>query len=159
MVLGTTKNHERTTFHCFSLLYEEPLVGTFWSTLFSLIAHIFTLFENWTTSFCFLTQYMYGLEDFLSNKKVRYWNIRKKLMYKKATLKIFGWDIPTISWFLPIFGHFWLVQNDKWHQKFIFYIWGNFFKVLLSTLLLESMDYRSVGLKCLTQRFAVFPFS
>ena len=35
-------------------------------------------------------------------------------MYEKATLKIFGWDIPTISWFLPIFGHFWLVRmtND-----------------------------------------------
>ena len=102
---------------------------------------------------------MYALEEFISNNKVCYLKIRKKPVYKKATLKFFGWNIPTISWFLPIFGHFWLVQNDKWHQKFIFYIWGNFFKVLLSTLLLESMDYRSVGLKCLTQRFSVFPFS
>ena len=54
-----------TTFHSFSLLYKEAGVWTILGTLFHSIAYILSLFVNWTASFCFLTQYMYALEEFI----------------------------------------------------------------------------------------------
>ena len=80
-------------------------------------------------------------------------------MYEKATLKIWGGDIPRISLILPIFGHFYWVQNVERHLKHILYTQGNFLKVVKSSILSESRDYGSVALKCLTPRFALFAFS
>ena len=85
------------------------------------MAYIFSLFVNWTASFCFLTQYMYALEEFIRYYQVSYLKIGKKLTYKKATLKIWGGDIPRISLILPIFGHFYWVQNVERHLKHILY--------------------------------------
>ena len=76
---------------------------------------------NWTATFCFLTQYMYVLEEFIRYYKVSYFKIGKKPMYKKATLKISGGDIPRIFLILPILGHFHWVQNNKRHLKYHFY--------------------------------------
>ena len=123
------------------------------------MAYILSLFVNWTAFFCFLTQYMYALEEFIRYYQVSYWKIGKKPTYEKATLKIWGWDIPRISMILPIFGHFHWVQNVERHLKHILYTQGNFLKVVKSSILSESRDYGSVALKCLTPRFALFAFS
>ena len=57
---------------------------------------------------------MYALEEFISNKKVCYWKIRKKPMYKKAALKSLGetyLEFPSFCQFLDISSWF-RMTND-----------------------------------------------